>query len=76
MCVCVCSVTAGAASVNRPRSKTFEEYSKETDDIWDDKEEDFSELSSEVDNSRMKPEKGGAKPRPRTGSKGKKGVCV
>ena len=29
----------------RVRSKTFEEYEKETDDAWDDKEEDFSDLS-------------------------------
>lgn len=27
--------------VNRPRSKTFEEYEKETDDIWNDEEEDL-----------------------------------
>lgn len=32
------------AGVARPRSKTFEEYSKETADIWDDRE-DLLELS-------------------------------
>lgn len=37
--------TLVGAGIARPRSKTFEEYSKETDDIWDDKEEDFSDLS-------------------------------
>ena len=26
----------------RPRSKTFEEYEKDTDDVWDDNEEDMS----------------------------------
>lgn len=37
--------------MNRPRSKTFEEYEKETDDIWNDKEEDLDALthSTELD---------------------------
>ncbi len=37
--------------MNRPRSKTFEEYEKETDDIWNDKEEDLEALthSTELD---------------------------
>ncbi len=61
---------AGApAGVARPRSKTFEEYSKETDDIWDDKEEDFSDLSTEM--ASLEVDKRRARGRPRAGSKGK-----
>ena len=37
--LCVCSATAAQL---RPRSKTFEEYEKDTDDVWDDNEEDMS----------------------------------
>ncbi len=59
--------------VARPRSKTFEEYSKETDDIWDEKDEDFSNLSSEVKSITV--DKKGAKSRPRAGSKGKGKSC-
>lgn len=34
---------SGVASAQlRPRSKTFEEYEKDTDDVWDDNEEDMS----------------------------------
>ena len=29
----------------RPRSKTFEEYEKETSELWDDKEEDLDRLT-------------------------------
>ena len=32
----------------RPRSKTFEEYEKDTNDAWDDEAEDLSHLSSPV----------------------------
>ena len=53
--------------MNRPRSKTFEEYEKETNDIWDDKEEDLETLthSCELD---MVPEgvAGGERGRGRT----------
>ena len=31
--------------MNRPRSKTFEEYEKETDDIWNDGDEDLDALT-------------------------------
>lgn len=39
------------SGVNRPRSKTFEEYEKETSGIWDDREEDLGALthSAELD---------------------------
>lgn len=42
---------SSAAGVNRPRSKTFEEYEKETDDIWNDGDEDLDALthSTELD---------------------------
>ena len=36
---------AGSAVVGRVRSKTFEEYEKDTTDAWDDEEEDISQLS-------------------------------
>ena len=32
----------GVGAHLRPRSKTFEEYEKDTDDVWDDNEEDMS----------------------------------
>ena len=35
------SIQSAGAQV-RPRSKTFEEYEKDTDDVWDDNEEDLS----------------------------------
>ena len=35
----ICSATSAQL---RPRSKTFEEYEKDTDDVWDDNEEDMS----------------------------------
>ncbi len=61
---------AGApGGVARPRSKTFEEYSKETDDIWDDKEEAFSDLSTEM--ASLEVDKRRARGRPRADSKGK-----
>ncbi len=66
-------MTGAPGGVVRPRSKTFEQYSKETDDIWDDKEEDFSDLSAEV--RAMAVDKKGAKSRPRAGSKGKGKSC-
>ena len=67
----------------RPRSKTFEEYEKETDDAWDDREEEFSEsLPSDLELQRPEPlgegggEEGGAWMK-RSNSKGKgKSVCV
>lgn len=65
----MCSAIVGAPGSARPRSKTFEEYSKDTDDIWDDKEEDLSGLSTEM--MRMELEKEGPPIRPRAGSKGK-----
>lgn len=34
-----------SSGANRPRSKTFEEYEKETSDLWDDKEEDLEALT-------------------------------
>ena len=34
--------SVAAAAHLRPRSKTFEEYEKDTDDVWDDNEEDMS----------------------------------
>lgn len=34
---------------NRPRSKTFEEYEKETSDIWNDGEEDLANLTLEAE---------------------------
>lgn len=42
---------SSAGGVNRPRSKTFEEYEKETDDIWNDGDEDLDALthSTELD---------------------------
>ena len=45
--VLLCSV----GGANRPRSKTFEEYEKETSDLWDDTEEDMDSLthSAELD---------------------------
>ncbi|XP_064400584.1 TBC1 domain family member 22A-like [Halichondria panicea] len=64
------SAMAGApGGVARPRSKTFEEYSKETDDIWDDKEEAFSDLSTEM--ASLEVDKRRARGRPRADSKGK-----
>jgi len=40
----------------RPRSKTFEEYEKETDDAWDDREEEFSDsLPSDLEFPRPQP---------------------
>ena len=67
----------------RPRSKTFEEYEKETDDAWDDREEEFSDsLPSELEVQRLEPlgeeggEEGGAR-RNRSNSRGKgKSECV
>ena len=35
-------VDSAATAHLRPRSKTFEEYEKDTDDVWDDNEEDMS----------------------------------
>ena len=51
MVLCGCHSGSGVGGVNRPRSKTFEEYEKETDDIWNDKEEDLEALthSAELD---------------------------
>lgn len=77
--------SASGAAANRPRSKTFEEYEKETDDIWNDKEEDLDVLthSAEFDLvGESVPEEGegqvgGGKGNRRVNSKGKgKGKCV
>lgn len=67
----------------RPRSKTFEEYEKETDDAWDDREEEFSDsLPSELEVQQLGPlgkeggEEGGGR-RNQSNSRGKgKSVCV
>lgn len=40
-----CWSDSTGSGTNRPRSKTFEEYEKETSDIWDDKEEDLEALT-------------------------------
>ena len=45
----LCSSVNSSAGINRPRSKTFEEYEKETDDIWNDKEEDMSVLTNSTE---------------------------
>lgn len=74
-----CSVPVGAG-LARPRSKTFEEYSKETDEIWDDKEEDFSDISvpsAELDFSKTEHEKVplGVEGSPRVRNTKGKGKC-
>lgn len=61
----------------RPRSKTFEEYEKETDDAWDDRE-DLTDLSLPKELEFPKPgsqsEEGVAQEgRGRTNSRGKSG---
>lgn len=35
--------------MNRPRSKTFEEYEKDTDDIWNDGDEDLDALTNSTE---------------------------
>ena len=61
-----------AGGVNRPRSKTFEEYEKETNDVWDDKEEDLESLTHSLE-LEMVPEnvEGGVEGRVRNNSRGK-----
>ena len=78
----------GPSVVGRVRSKTFEEYEKDTTDAWDDEEEegDISQLSvpAELEHELQlqhreqvtSSDSGAATPtRKRVGSKGTKGVC-
>lgn len=60
------------SGVNRPRSKTFEEYEKETNDLWDDKDEDLGSLTHSAE-LEMVPEglEGGAVARVRSNSREK-----
>ena len=74
MCVHLYTCSAHAGGVNRPRSKTFEEYEKDTDDIWNDGGgPDFDEAELEFVAEEGGGEEPGGKKRGVAGSAGPKG---
>jgi len=58
----------------RPRNKTFEEYSKDTEDIWDDRDEELTGLSGEIEHPGQVRGVQKAERKPRNSPKGK-GKC-
>ena len=73
--------SAATAAHLRPRSKTFEEYEKDTDDVWDDNEEDMStpaQLEFPTPDDGRGERGGAANTRKQAGSNGGKGIseCV